>query len=233
MRKAAWLLVPSLACTTASGQSRSDEAPLVLELFTSQGCSSCPPADELLAKLARDGAVGGRPVAPLAFHVDYWDDLGWPDPFAQPAWTARQRRYADTLDDDRIYTPELVVGGRVGLVGSQATSVVRAIADAPKQLKLTASATWSTNRVTIEAQAPGGSDVYVAIWQDGTRTNVARGENAGATLVGDRVVRKLERVATAGTTGTATIAIDPTWSGAIAFAQKPDGGIIGSALLPR
>ena len=78
-------------CNPASGDTRRDEAPLVIELFTSQGCSSCPAADKLLDKLARDGALGGRPLAPLAFHVDYWDDLGWPDPFALPAWTARQQ----------------------------------------------------------------------------------------------------------------------------------------------
>src|SRR5687767_4589435 len=83
----------ALGCTAASGESRTNEArrageaPLVIELFTSQGCSSCPPADKLLDKLARDGSLAGRPLAPLAFHVDYWDDLGWADPFASPAWT--------------------------------------------------------------------------------------------------------------------------------------------------
>jgi hypothetical protein len=224
-----------LGCTTASGQPRGDEAPLVLELFTSQGCSSCPPADKLLAKLARDGALAGRPIAPLAFHVDYWDDLGWPDPFALPAWSERQRDYAQALGDDRVYTPELVIGGRVGVVGSSAARIAQEIAKAPRQTKLTARATWAKTSVTVEATAPSDADVFVAIWQDGTRTKVARGENAGSTLAGDRVVRRLERVAPAGKTAHTTLAIDPSWGaiGAVAFAQKADRSIVGAALLPR
>jgi hypothetical protein len=234
MRRLA-LLSMVFGCATAQGETRTDEAPLVIELFTSQGCSSCPPADKLLDKLARDGSLGGRPLAPLAFHVDYWDDLGWPDPFALAAWSERQRDYAHALGDDRVYTPELVVGGRTGLVGSNAARAAQAIAAAPRQQKLAATATWDAKSLTVEVKAPDGADVFVAIWQDGTKTSVRRGENAGTTLKGDRVVRRLERVATAGKTGKQTIAIDPKWGpvGAIAFAQKPVRAIIGSALLPR
>jgi len=232
------LLLPCLlfACATANGDTRpADEAPLVIELFTSQGCSSCPPADQLLDKLAREGVARGRPLAPLAFHVDYWDDLGWADPFASPAWSERQHDYAKALGDDRVYTPELVVGGHIGLVGSNAQLAGQAIAAAPRQHKLAATATWDAKSVTIKATAPAGADVLVAIWQDGTKTTVRHGENAGSTLAGDRVVRRLERIATAGKTATKTIAIDPAWGtiGAVAFAQKTDRSIIGSALLPR
>ncbi len=225
-----------LGCTTASSQPRADEAPLVIELFTSQGCSSCPPAEALLDKLAKDGAVGKRPLAPLAFHVDYWDDLGWPDPYASPAWTERQRQYAASLGDDRVYTPELVVGGTVGLVGSHTTRVLRAIASAPRQQLIAATATWQKSAITIEATAPADADVLVAIYQDGTRTKVTHGENAGETLASDRVVRRLEKVAAAGTKGSRTIALDPAWSsvGAIAFAQRPsDRAIVGSRPLPH
>jgi hypothetical protein len=227
--------VSVVGCTSASGTPRAEEAPLVIELFTSQGCSSCPAADQLLDKLAHDGSLGGRPLAPLAFHVDYWDDLGWADPFALPAWTQRQHDYAAALGDKSVYTPELVVAGHTGLVGSNAARAAQAIAAAPRQQKLTAMATWSKSSITIVATAPAGADVLVAIYQDGTRTKVARGENAGETLVGDRVVRRLERVATAGKTATQTIAIDPTWGtiGAVAFAQKPDRTIVGAALLPH
>src|SRR5690242_20522355 len=136
-----------LACTRASGEPRADEAPLVIELFTSQGCSSCPPAEALLNKLAKDGAVGKRPLAPLAFHVDYWDDLGWPDPYASKAWTDRQRAYADA-HDDRIYTPQMIVAGRSGFVGSQSTRAAKAIADVPRVQKLAAHATWSATHLT-------------------------------------------------------------------------------------
>ena len=231
------LLLPFvvLGCATATGESRADEGPLVIELFTSQGCSSCPPADQLLDKLAKDGALQGRPLAPLAFHVDYWDDLGWPDPFASPAWTDRQRDYAKVLGDRSVYTPELVIGGRVGLVGSNARLATQTIAASPKQQKLVAAGTWETRSLTVKATAPAGADVFVAIWQDGTKTAIKRGENAGETLEGDRIVRRLERVATAGKTSTKTIAIDPAWGivGAVAFAQKPDRAIVSAALLPR
>jgi hypothetical protein len=231
------LLVPCLVlgCATAASETRVEEAPLVIELFTSQGCSSCPPADTLLDKLARDGALGGRPLAPLAFHVDYWDDLGWRDPFASPAWTERQRQYATALGDNRVYTPELVIAGRTGLVGSNGVRAAQAIANAPRQRKLAATARWSKDALTVDVTAPAGADVYVAIWQDGTKTAVPRGENAGTTLRGDRVVRRLERVATAGKSATASIAIDRAWGtvGAVAFAQQPDKTIVASALLPH
>src|SRR5271170_848625 len=123
-----WLLLGLLGCATAAGDSRPDEGPVVIELFTSQGCSSCPPADELLSRLAREGGLGGRKLAPLAFHVDYWNELGWADPFSTPAWTARQQAYARSLGDDRVYTPELVVAGGAGMVGSQSGRVAEAIA---------------------------------------------------------------------------------------------------------
>lgn len=221
-------------CATAAGDTRTDDVPVVIELFTSQGCSSCPPADVLLAKIARDGKVGHRTVAPLTFHVDYWNDLGWPDPFSTPAWTERQRQYADALGDDRVYTPELVVAGGAGMVGSQELGVKAAILTAPKQQPVAAKATWGATTLTVEATAPAGADVFVAVWEDGTRTAVPRGENAGETLISDRVVRRLEHVASAGTTGTRTIQLGPwTAGGAVAFAQRQDRRITGATLLRR
>ena len=230
------LLLGLFGCASAAGEPRvADEGPVVIELFTSQGCSSCPPADALLNKLARGGELGGRRLAPLAFHVDYWNDLGWPDPYSQPGWTVRQQAYAHALGDERVYTPELVVAGGAGMVGSQSGNVARAIAAAPKQRAIAATATWEDARVTIAATAPADADVWVAIWQDGTRTAVPRGENSGETLVGDRVVRKLEKVATAGRAGTITIALDGKWhaGGAVAFAQRTDRAIVGAAVLRR
>lgn len=226
-------LLGLLGCATASGETAAprDEAPLVIELFTSQGCSSCPPAEALLGKLAAAGQSEGRPIVALSFHVDYWNDLGWADPFSQPAWSARQQMYAAALKD-RTYTPELVVGGGAGMVGSQANLVTQAIRTAPKQQAIQATAKW-TDVLTVEATAPAGADVWVAIWEDAPTTSVPRGENKGETLRGDRVVRKLERVALAGKSGKVAIALPPKASGAVAFAQRPDARIIGSRLLLR
>jgi hypothetical protein len=231
-----WLiLLCVVGCATATADtSGADEGPLVIELYTSQGCSSCPPAEVLLNQLASAGALSGRKLAPLSFHVDYWNDLGWPDPYSQPAWTARQQAYARALDD-RVYTPELVIAGQVGIVGSQQSRIAKAIAQAPPQSAVTASASWEPKRVIVQASAPADADVWVAVWEDGTHTAVPRGENAGATLANDRVVRKLERVASAGHAGKIEIALDGAWKpgGAVAFAQRTDRRISGAMLLPR
>jgi hypothetical protein len=232
------LLVLLLSCARAEGDARPAklvEGPLVVELFTSQGCSSCPAADRLLSKLARAGKVGDRVIAPLSFHVDYWNDLGWSDPFSLPAWTERQRDYARVLEDDRVYTPELVVGGARGVVGSNLVAVSGAIQRAARPALLAATATWADDTLTVAATAPGDADVWVAVWEDGTSTKVVRGENAGEQLGSDRVVRRLERVASAGQRAQTVVKLDPRWRavGAVAFAQRADRRITASALLPR
>jgi hypothetical protein len=232
------LLVFLLACARAEGDPRpvkTAEGPLVIELFTSQGCSSCPPADRLLSRMARSGKVGDRLVAPLSFHVDYWNDLGWADPHSLPAWSDRQRDYARVLEDDRVYTPELIIGGARGVVGSNAVAVSAAIQRAARPALLAATAAWTEDAVTVTATAPGDAEVWVAVWEDGTNTKVTRGENAGGELGSDRVVRRLERVAPAGQRASAVVKLDPGWRtvGAVAFAQRPDRRITASALLPR
>jgi hypothetical protein len=227
------LLFALAACATADGEPM-PRGPIVIELFTSQGCSSCPPADRLLNQIARD-ATDARPIAALSFHVDYWDDLGWPDPYAKPAYTERQRVYARALGDRSIYTPELVVGGTKGMVGSNALAVTTAIAAAPRPSLLPTRSVWSATQLEVMVTAPPDADVWVALWEDATKTKVLRGENAGETLVHDRVVRHLERVAIAGKKGTTTIKLDPTWRtiGAVAFAQRTDRTITSSAFLRR
>jgi hypothetical protein len=227
------LLFALTACSNADGETM-PHGPIVLELFTSQGCSSCPPADRLLNKLARESTTE-RSLAPLSFHVDYWDDLGWADPYAKPAWTERQRQYARVLGDKSVYTPELVVGGAKGMVGSNALTITAAIADAPVPSLLATKSVWSASHLEVMVSAPADADVWVAIWEDGTKTRVTRGENAGETLLHDRVVRHLERVAIAGKKGSLSIKLDPSWRaiGAVAFAQRTDRKIVSSAFLRR
>src|SRR6476646_10282347 len=112
-----------VARTTEAGVPR---RAVVVELFTSQGCSSCPPADELLGRIARDPSLRGR-VIPLAFHVDYWDHLGWRDPFSSPEWSQRQLDYVRAMHLSGAYTPQAVVGGAREFVGSNESQLFSAI----------------------------------------------------------------------------------------------------------
>ena len=101
-------------------------SPILIELFTSQGCSSCPPADELLRTLGADPQYAGR-IVPLSYHVDYWNYLGWKDPFSKEAWTQRQANYVEAMGGATLYTPQIVVHGRVELVGSKEHALKKAI----------------------------------------------------------------------------------------------------------
>src|SRR6266478_7349583 len=120
----------SAAGTATSARVR---VPVVLELFTSEGCSSCPPADALLARLEEQQPVAGAEIIALEEHVDYWDHQGWVDPFSSEQWTLRQQGYASTFSDHGVYTPELVVNGRTGFVGSREREARRNISEAASQ----------------------------------------------------------------------------------------------------
>ncbi|HEY4177222.1 MAG TPA: DUF1223 domain-containing protein [Kofleriaceae bacterium] len=204
--------------------------PVVVELFTSQGCSSCPPADKVLADLAKK-----TDIIPLSFHVDYWNDLGWDDPYSLPAWSERQRHYASTTGDNRVYTPEAVIGGRVGVLGSSRSRIDDAIESTAPPALLAAKGTWSSASIGVTATAPAGADVLVAVYEERVANKVPRGENEGETLSHVHVVRRLEKVASAGEAGTLTLPIDPAWKnvGAVAFAQGANGVIVASASLPH
>src|ERR1700716_561296 len=123
----------SIQTTPADSNRTPERVPVVLELFTSEGCSSCPPADALLARVAEQQPVGGADVIALEEHVDYWDHQGWVDPFSSAQWTQRQRDYALRFSDHGVYTPQLVVNGRSGFVGSRAAETYRAITGAMGQ----------------------------------------------------------------------------------------------------
>lgn len=173
----------------------------VVELFTSQGCSSCPPADRLLSAIAAEPALAGK-VVPLAYHVDYWDYIGWTDPFSSADWSARQKQYAQAYNTNRIYTPQVVVNGTEEMTGSEERKVRAAIAKALAEkpavdLDLTVEKTPGGLRAKVTAShaeaLPRDADVLVALVENGLVTKVGRGENGGRTLKNDAVVRRLQR----------------------------------------
>ncbi|MDX1996302.1 MAG: DUF1223 domain-containing protein [Thermoanaerobaculia bacterium] len=172
-------------------------AVVILELFTSQGCSSCPPADRVLSALGNDPALAGR-VLPLAFHVDYWNHIGWTDPFSSPEASARQRAYADAFDTGRIYTPQLVVGGTRECVGSNESAarelIAHALGRAPRgTVALTVKPDGRGFLVTAQASLVAGApaaELLLAVVESGLETAVPRGENARRRLANDHVVRR-------------------------------------------
>jgi hypothetical protein len=172
-------------------------------LFTSEGCSSCPPADALLAELDRTQPVPEAQVIPLEEHVDYWDSDGWRDPFSSATFTARQEEYARRFDISGPYTPQMVVAGRTEMLGSassQARAAITAATHAPRtevSLKLTSGAPPDDSlRVAIQAgplpaELPESAQVYLAVTEDGLASNVTAGENSGRHMEHRAVVRKL------------------------------------------
>jgi hypothetical protein len=165
----------------------------VIELFTSEGCSSCPPADDVLAELAARRERGDA-VVTLGFHVDYWDHLGWAEPFGSPAWTQRQTDYARALGLRGLYTPQAVINGTVERIGSRGREVRRAVDTALRAPALAVRATAKPVPggvvVTATADAEGPQIVALLVQPHGT-SRVLRGENTGRTLHHVDIVRSL------------------------------------------
>jgi len=170
-----------------------DDMPVVVELFTSQGCSSCPPADALLGRLA-----GRHDVLPLAFHVEYWDYIGWKDPFASKISTERQYSYGHALGLNMVYTPQMVIGGTHDAVGSDEGSVTHAIETDANRPKLKLSVVRDANggyKVEIPAgTATAPATVWVALFDHAHKTPVQRGENSGSTLTEFNIVREWRKI---------------------------------------
>jgi hypothetical protein len=168
------------------------ETKAVVELFTSQGCSSCKAADAYLDQLAEQPGV-----LVLSYHVDYWDYLGWRDTFSRPENTERQRDYAEILGTRRIYTPQIVVNGMVGLVGSDRQAVEAAIAEA--ELPVPVSMGWKAGTLKIEVgslQFPGRrtTTIRLVLFASEARVEITRGENAGSTISYRNVVRAVRPI---------------------------------------
>ena len=200
---------------TSVTEARADEASgadggaAVVELFTSEGCSSCPPADEVLASLAQSA---DRRIYPLAFHVDYWDELGWPDRFASRAYTTRQQAYARALGVSGVYTPQMVVGGTEEFTGSDRGHADAALARAlshPAKVRLSIQSRSATqDAATVDytvSEVPAGVVLNVAVVEHRATTSVRSGENAGKTLRHANVVRGFASVPLTAPTGSLTV----------------------------
>ena len=229
--------------------------PVIVELFTSEGCSSCPPADDVLTKLVTTQPVPGAEIIALGEHVDYWDRLGWRDPFSSAQFSSRQSQYASgILHLGGMYTPQMIVDGRQEFVGSDYGTATAAIAKAvarnvPRRhvsLALAPSSDASI-RVTLRVEpaiggTPEGSpDVWFAITEDGLQSRVQRGENANRTLHHTAVVRtltKLGAMAPANAAWSTTHSVPvaqgktPRAIHLVAFVQEPSTRqILGAAIL--
>lgn len=191
----ATLLLLCLSVAAPSVVADSDQPPVVVELFTSQGCSSCPPADALLGELA-----ARTDVVALAFHVDYWDYIGWKDPYASPASTQRQRQYASALGLRMVYTPQMVVDGRIDVVGSYRQDVERAIdtaSEGPKLALRIEEDGQGGHRVVIPSgEGNAEATVWLAVLDSHQETKVRRGENGGRTLEEFNIVREWRQIGT-------------------------------------
>ncbi len=174
-----------------------ERQPVVVELYTSQGCNSCPPADAYFGELAER-----RDLLPLAFHVDYWNYIGWTDPFAKPWATARQRGYVKSLNERYVYTPQIVVGGAAQGIGSERDTVEGLIRDAVshKAPQLDLELRWREDGALLvdvgagDSPAKSPADIWLIGYDKPHETQVLRGENAGRTAVDHQAVRNYRRI---------------------------------------
>lgn len=208
----------------------------LIELFTSEGCSSCPPADELVARIEKESA--GKPVYILAYHVDYWNHLGWKDPFSSADFSKRQQDYAGYLRLQSVYTPQIVVNGKTEFVGSQEGTLRNAIRTSlqkPATAQLSLSVVKSDKSQASVKYAVEGADknsvLFIALLQKHAQTKVMRGENGGHTLSHVQIVSKLQRVPLNGANGIANIALPKGFDNQeiIGFLQNTSTGAITGA----
>lgn len=226
--------VPSAATKTT---------PILVELFTSEGCSSCPPADALLATLAKSSGVESAQIIPLEEHVDYWNHLGWADPYSDSRYSTRQKSYAQLLHLVQVYTPQMVVDGRKELLGSDESAARSAITESLLPVKPTAEIIVSEIRDTdvslnvhidpIPAPRNGEIlDIVVAVTEDSLQSNVSRGENAGRRLSHVGVVRSWQAIGHGNKneafTASPKLTIENSWKKAdlhaVVFVQGHDSG---------
>jgi hypothetical protein len=240
------LLACGLALHTDAQKSQMDARdnskpkPVLVELFTSEGCSSCPPADALLRKINGRRTSEDQVIVAISEHVTYWNQLGWSDPYSAKEYTDRQNAYGDRFHLDSVYTPQMIVNGDEQLVGSDGPGLAKAIheqLDRPRLLTIRiVSTTLESGTLTLKFSADGSAalksgDVLAVITDDTDQTNVARGENSGRTLLHVAVARSIRRIGTFPTSGEQMIKlpVPESFSASqhhhlILFAQMPGNG---------
>ena len=228
------VVILSLTALLSFGATAAERTPVLIELFTSQGCSSCPPADAEFSTLLQDQPLEGIEVIGISQHVDYWNSLGWKDPFSKAQFSERQRDYARKLNTG-VYTPQLVIDGRTELVGSRRADVRRAIrsaAAAPKLPLMISLQQINAQRIELsialapDAVRPKRGQFWYALVEDRLQVAVESGENRGRGLSHDAVSRLLRKLPKGAET--AELEIAPRWRRAqlrvIAFLVDGDSG---------
>ncbi len=226
---AAGLAVAIAAPVAAEGRSG-----VLVELYTSQGCSSCPAADEILGRMAGDARV-----IPLSLHVDYWDYLGWKDKFSDARYTARQRAYATAAHDNMIYTPQMIVDGTARVVGSRKAEVERAVADelaspSPVALDLSRTKAVLTIRARATGTLTGPMRVQLVRFRPAEQVAILRGENAGRTITYRNVVTGWQQIGE--WSGAEPLRMDapvPGSDGVVVVIQADDAGPVLAAAMAR
>jgi hypothetical protein len=225
------LLPAALLGALAAASAWAEEQPVVIELFTSQGCTSCPPADAMMAELARmDGVIA------LSLHVDYWDYIGWPDAFASPEHTARQEAYAHHAGERMVYTPQALVNGEDRVVGSDAMALMerlRAHSDraSPVSLRLTREGGTLVVEATAEGPVPPLT-VHLVGFVPERRVDIAGGENAGLSMTYANVVTSWETLGTWTGEAPLRVAAPLAGAGAVLLQEEGPGAIRAAALAP-
>jgi hypothetical protein len=226
-------------------QAGAPSVPVVVELFTSEGCSSCPPADAWLIDLATHAYVPGAQIITLSEHVDYWDHDGWRDPFSSASFTARQNAYVQRAVGVEAATPQMVVDGTAIFIGSDRRAAIDAITKAAATPKAQMTLAWSpaaTPTVTIAVPASAvtaKASVVVAVTEDGLQSNVLRGENAGHTIAHTSVTRRLSDVGHTSSDGSfkldLPVRIDNGWNRQalrlVAFVQSSTRRVVAAGSL--
>jgi hypothetical protein len=187
-----------------AAENSSARVPVLLELFTSEGCSSCPPADRLLESLEQKQPLAGADLIVLSEHVDYWNNLGWKDPYSSAQYTTRQQEYTQKYNLDGVYTPQLVIDGRFGVVGSDSHAVSGAVQKVIGDRKVPVAishAARNGNEVVARVEIPAEQNLkgslgvlYVVLAENRAESHIARGENSGRFLAHVAVTRILKRV---------------------------------------